>query len=312
MLAHCTRDAAQIGPCGRHARRLWHAAFVSEETRPSIPQVSLPDGTLVPALGLGTWRMGERAARAACEMSALKLGVELGMSLIDTAEMYGEGGAEEVVGRAIEGCRDRIFLVSKVYPHNASRSKAIAACERSLQRLRTDHLDLYLLHWRGNVRLDETVAAFETLKRDGKILRWGVSNFDTSDMDDLVALEGGTSCAVNQVLYHLGERGIEHSLLPSLRRHSIPVMAYSPLGQRALLSSRQLVEIANRLAVAPATLALAWLIRQKDVIAIPQSTDPEHIQQNLAAATLELDKVTLAALDAAFPPPARSTPLAMI
>lgn len=283
-----------------------------ERAHRPIPEVSLPDGTRVPALGLGTWRMGERSQRATREVEALKLGLDLGMRLIDTAEMYGEGGAEEVVARAIEGRRDDVFLVSKVYPHNAGRKQAIAACERSLKRLRTGHLDLYLLHWRGNVRLAETVAAFERLRSDGKIVRWGVSNFDSSDMEQLVAIDGGTACATNQVLYHVGQRGIEYSLLPWLRARGIPVMAYSPLGQGALLTNRKLKKIAAGLDMAPATLVLAWLLRQRDMIVIPQSTDSAHIALNRAAADVELDKLTLASIDAAFPPPSDSTPLAMI
>ena len=190
-----------------------------------MPSVTFPDGTAVPALGLGTWTMGERESRAANEAAALSLGFDLGMTLVDTAEMYAEGGAERVVARAIAGQRDRLFVVSKVYPHNAGRKSAISACERSLKRLGTDRLDLYLLHWRGRIPLAETVAAFERLRADGKIVRWGVSNFDTADMRELFALAEGRRCATNQVLYHLGERGIEWELLPWLREHRIPLMA---------------------------------------------------------------------------------------
>ena len=278
----------------------------------TIPLVTLPDGTRVPALGLGTWRMGERARHAAEEIAALEMGLDLGMRLIDTAEMYGDGGAEEVVGQAIAGRRDDMFLVSKVYPHNAGRRQAIAACERSLQRLRTDRLDLYLLHWRGSVPLEDTVAAFETLRRDGKILRWGVSNFDVADMEELVGVRGGDACATNQVLYHLGERGIEFSLLPWLRARRIPVMAYSPLGQGSLASNRKLRAIAKELDLSPAALALAWLVQQGDTIVIPKAASRAHVAVNRAALDVELNKVTLAAIDAAFPPPRRSTPLAII
>lgn len=285
---------------------------MAEEVHRSVPEVSLPDGTRVPALGLGTWHMGERKQQAAREAQALTFGLDLGMRLVDTAEMYGDGGAEEVVARAIAGRRDEVFVVSKVYPHNAGRRQAVAACERSLRRLGTGHLDLYLLHWRGSVPLAETVAAFDELKRDGKIRHWGVSNFDTPDMEELFAIAGGDTCATNQVLYHLEQRGIEWSLLPWLRARGIPVMAYSPLGQGSLLRHRKLRAIAKGLGVTPATLALAWLVRQGDMIAIPQSTDDTHLEANRAAANLELNKVTLAALDAAFPPPHKPTSLAMI
>src|SRR5512147_764843 len=211
-----------------------------------LPRVCFADGTAVPALGQGTWKMGEQSRRAGAEAAALALGLDLGMTLIDTAEMYGEGGAEEVVAKAIAGRRAEVFLVSKVYPHNAGRKSTLAACARSLARLGTDHLDLYLLHWRGRIPLAETVDAFERLRRDGKIARWGVSNFDTADMRELWALPDGAHCAANQVLYHLGERGIEWELLSWLREHRVPVMAYSPLGQAALLSKRKLATIAAK------------------------------------------------------------------
>ena len=281
-------------------------------TERPTPRVALPDGTRVPALGLGTWRMGERRANAAREASAITLAIDLGMSLLDTAEMYGDGGAETVIGSALPGRRDEVFLVSKVYPHNAGRKNAIAACERSLRRLRTDHLDLYLLHWRGSVPLAETLDAFEELQRDGKIARWGVSNFDVDDLEELFALPGGAACATNQVLYHLGTRGIEWSLLPWLRARGVPVMAYSPLGQGELLGNRQLAKIAKSVAASPAQVALAWLLRQGDMIVIPQSSNATHVRANRAATDVELDNMTLAALDAAFPPPTGATPLAMI
>lgn len=276
-----------------------------------MPEVALPDGTRAPALGLGTWHMGEAAQRAGQEVAALRLGLDLGMRLIDTAEMYGDGGAEKVVARAIAGQRDKVFLVSKVYPHNAGRRQAIAACERSLGRLGTDHLDLYLLHWRGNVPLVETVAAFERLRQDGKIRRWGVSNFDTGDMEELSAIEG-EHCATNQVLYHLGERGIEWSLLPWLRARGIPMMAYSPLGAGALLRNHKLALLARELGTTSAAVALAWLIRQGDIMAIPQSSDAAHLRANRAASDVALDNATLTALDSIFPPPRAPTPLAMI
>jgi diketogulonate reductase-like aldo/keto reductase len=277
-----------------------------------MPSVTFPDGTTVPALGLGTWTMGERETRAADEAAALALGFDLGMTLVDTAEMYAEGGAERIVARAIAGRRDRLFVVSKVYPHNAGRKSAISACERSLERLKTDRLDLYLLHWRGQIPLAETVAAFEQLRADGKIVRWGVSNFDTADMCDLFALAEGRHCAANQVLYHLGERGVEWDLLPWLREHRIPLMAYSPLGQGALLRNPRLASIARQSGATPAQIALGWLLRSPDVIAIPESADIEHIRANRAAAMLRLDPPTLDAIDTAFPPPAGPTPLSVI
>ena len=274
-----------------------------------IPTVTLPDGASVPQLGQGTWTMGEHKARASVEASALTVGFELGMTLVDTAEMYGDGGAEEVVARAIAGRRERLFIVSKVYPHNAGRKSAIAACERSLKRLGTDRLDLYLLHWRGRIPLGETVEAFERLRADGKILRWGVSNFDTSDMRELMTLPDGHRCATNQVLYHLAERGIEWELLPWMRERKIPVMAYSPLGQGALLKKRCLAAIAKDLGATPAQVALKWVMRTPDVIAIPESANPDHVRANRGAPSIAL---TPATLDAAFPPPTRATPLAVI
>lgn len=283
----------------------------TQHTDRPMPEVSLPDGTRVPALGLGTWHMGENPRRATAEAKALQLGLDLGMRLIDTAEMYGDGGAEEVVARAIRGRRDDVFVVSKVYPHNAGRRNAIAACERSLKRLGIGHLDLYLLHWRGNVPLAETVAAFEKLRHEGKIRRWGVSNFDAADMQELMQIEGGAHCATDQVLYHLGQRGIEWSLLPWLRAHGIPVMAYSPLGQGALLNNRRLHALAREQATTPAALALAWLVRQRDMIVIPQSSDSAHLHANRAGADLELNNATVTALNAVFPPPDGPTSLAM-
>jgi diketogulonate reductase-like aldo/keto reductase len=281
-------------------------------TTPDLPTVALPDATRVPALGLGTWRMGERKACAAAEAAALSLGFELGMTLVDTAEMYAEGGAEEVVARAMAGRRDRLFVVSKVYPHNAGRKSAISACERSLRRLGTDRLDLYLLHWRGRIPLAETVDAFERLRADGKILRWGVSNFDADDMRELFALAEGRRCATNQVLYHLAERGIEWELLPWLRQHGIPVMAYSPLGQGDLLRKPGLAAIARRLDCTPAQIALRWLLRSPDIVAIPASSDLAHVRANRAAVSVALDRATLDAIDAAFPPPAGPMPLAVL
>jgi diketogulonate reductase-like aldo/keto reductase len=275
-------------------------------------RVPLPDSGSAPALGLGTWRMGERKTNAVREAAALALGLDLGMSLIDTAEMYGDGGAEEIVGEVIAGRRDEVFVVSKVYPHNAGRKSAIAACDRSLRRLRTDRLDLYLLHWPGRIPLAETVDAFERLRADGKIARWGVSNFDADALREVYALPEGRHCATNQVLYHLGERGIEWDLLPWMRKHGLPVMAYCPLGEGALLQNRPLAVIAGELGATPAELALAWLLRTSDVMAIPASADLAHVRTNRAAANFVLEGATLSALDAAFPPPASATRLAMV
>ncbi len=273
--------------------------------------VTLKSGEKVPVLGLGTWRMGERASERAAEVSAVMLGLELGIRLIDTAEMYGEGKAEEIVAEAIGGLRDEIYLVSKVYPHNASRKGAIAACERSLKRLETDRLDLYLLHWRGSHPLAETAEAFEALKRDGKIRNWGVSNLDAGDLDELAGVPQGSNCASNQVLYHLGSRGIEWQLLPKCQKAKIMVMAYSPLGQGPLLRKTALAKIAAKHACDPAAVALAWVLRQPGVVTIPKATNPEHVRANVKATDIKLDAEDLAALDAAFPPPRRAAPLDM-
>lgn len=266
--------------------------------------VRLPDGTEVPALGQGTWHMGERSSAAKTEVAALQLGIELGMTLIDTAEMYGNGGAEEVVAEASAGQRDRLFIVSKVYPHNASRDGVPGACERSLKRLRTDRIDLYLLHWRGSHPLTETVEAFEKLLAAGKIRYWGVSNFDMRDMQGLARLPGGTNCATNQVLYHIGSRGIEFDLLPWCTEHKMPLMAYSPVGQGgSLLRSKALAAVAKRHDATPAQIAIAWTMWHGNVISIPKASDPAHVRQNAAAGAISLTEEDLAAIDAAHPPP---------
>ncbi len=275
--------------------------------------VRLPDGTAVPALGQGTWHMGERRGAAGDEAAALRLGLDLGMTLIDTAEMYGEGGAEEVVGKAIAGRRDEVFLVSKVYPQNASAEGVPAACARSLKRLRTDRIDLYLLHWRGRFPLAETVAAFEALRSAGKIRFWGVSNLDRADMDELAGVPGGVACATDQVLYHPGERGIEFDLLPWCRQRAMPVMAYSPIGQAGrMLRSRALTEVGRRHGTTPAQVAIAWGLRHPDVISIPKAASAEHVRENAAAGALTLTAEDLAAIDAEFPPPRRKQGLAIL
>jgi diketogulonate reductase-like aldo/keto reductase len=272
--------------------------------------VRLPDGTEIPALGQGTWHMGERSGAAKAEVAALKLGIELGMMLIDTAEMYGSGGAEEVVAEAAQDQRDKLFIVSKVYPHNASRAGVPVACERSLKRLRTDRIDLYLLHWRGSHPLAETVDAFEKLRVEGKIRYWGVSNFDTRDMQELVKLNHGGNCATNQVLYHLASRGIEYDLLPWCTERKVPLMAYSPVGQGGrLLQSKALAAVAKRHNATPAQIAIAWTMRHGNVISIPKASDQAHVRQNAAAGDITLTEQDLAAIDAEFPPPARKQSL---
>jgi diketogulonate reductase-like aldo/keto reductase len=275
-------------------------------------QVTLASGATVPQLGLGTWHMGENRGQRGAEADALRLGLDLGMTLIDTAEMYAEGGAEEVVAEAVKGRRDEVFIVSKVYPHNASKSGAIAACERSLKRLKVDRIDLYLLHWRGSHPLAETVSAFERLKADGKIGEWGVSNLDTEDMAELAGVAKGRNCVANQVLYHLGSRGIEWDLLDACAERKVAVMAYSPLGQGRILRDRALAKVAERHGVSPAAIALAWTMRHPHVIAIPKASRPEHVRENLVAADLVLAPADIADLDAAFPPPKRATPLGML
>jgi diketogulonate reductase-like aldo/keto reductase len=266
----------------------------------------------VPALGMGTWQMGERPALRKEEIRSLQRGLDLGMRLIDSAEMYGEGEAESLVGEAIAGRRGDAFLVSKVYPHNATRKGTIAACERSLRRLGTDCIDLYLLHWRGNVPLAETVDAFLRLQRDGKIRCWGVSNLDMDDMQELLALPDGDRVATNQLLYNLTRRGIEWDLLPWCGARNIPLMAYSPIEQARLLDEPGLAKLAHELGCTPAQLALAWLLTRKNVIAIPKSSRTSHVEENHGAAELSLADEILTRLDTLFPPPRRATPLAML
>lgn len=256
--------------------------------------------------------MGERSRQRPAEVAALRQGLELGLTLIDTAEMYGEGGAEEVIAEAIAGQRDALFLVSKVYPHNASRQGVIAACERSLRRLKTDYLNLYLLHWRGSVPLADTLAAFQELQQVGKIRDYGVSNFDVADMEEAVVLPGGAAIATNQVLYNLMRRGIEWDLLPWCRQHQMPIMAYSPVEQGRLLRQQALQTLAHERGVTSAQLAISWLLHQENVIVIPKASTLHHVEQNRAALDLQLSGADLAALDAAFPPPRRPVPLEML
>jgi diketogulonate reductase-like aldo/keto reductase len=277
-----------------------------------VRTTTLPSGEAVPVLGLGTWKMGEDPRRHAEEVAALKLGIDLGMTLVDTAEMYASGGAERVVADAVEGRRDEVFVVSKVLPSNASRRGVEKACEQSLKRLRIEAIDLYLLHWRGSVPLAETVEAFEALKKAGRIRHWGVSNFDVGDMEELAALDAGGAVQADQVLYNLTRRGIDLDLIPWSRGRGIPVMAYSPVEQGRLAGNARLAEIARRLGATPAQVALAWTMRQPGVIAIPKASRPEHVRDNRAAADIALSSETLAELDRLFPPPRGKRPLEMI
>ena len=274
----------------------------------------LPNGECVPVLGQGTWRMGENTRVHNDEVAALRLGIELGMTLIDTAEMYGEGGAEEVVADAIEDQRDRVFVVTKVYPHNASRTELPKACERSLKRLRIDTIDLYLLHWRErSTRLEETVEAFEKLRGAGKIKRWGVSNFDVHDMEDLWSIENGTNCAADQVLYNLENREIESGLLQWNRNNKISIMAYSPVGHgRGLLENATLKKIAKGHDGTTSQIALAWVLRQPGVIAIPKASSEKHVRDNARSMDIKLTKENLADLDRDFPPPKSKKSLPML
>ncbi len=274
--------------------------------------VTLPSGERVPALGIGTWRMGESRAARAEEIATLRLAIDLGATLIDTAEMYGDGATEALVGEAIAGRRDEVFLVSKVYPHNASREGTAAACERSLVRLRTDRIDLYLLHWRGDVPLGETLAAFLTLQRQGKIRHFGVSNFDLADMRELWELPGARTAATDQVLYNLTRRNAESALMPWLRERHIPVMAYSPLEQGRLAHSRELIAFARRGGMSPAQAALAWVLARDDVIAIPKSGSRERLKENLGALDRALSPAQLRELDRLFPKPGKARPLEML
>ncbi len=276
-----------------------------------MKKIHLPSGREIPILGQGTWRMGEDSSQKAAEIAALRLGLDMGMTLIDTAEMYGEGGAEKVVGEAIANRRESVFIVSKVYPHNASRKGAVEACDRSLKRLKTDCIDLYLLHWRSSIPLCETLEAFESLKQAGKIRDYGVSNFDADDMKKAINLPTGKQIATNQVLYNLARRGIEWDLLPWCRENNIPIMAYSPIEQKAILKNSQLKSVASRHNATPAQIALAWLLQQQGIIAIPKASNPTHVKENSAALNIQLTQEDLTELDKAFPPPNRKMSLAI-
>ena len=289
-----------------------------------MKQIELPDGERVPALGQGTWRMGENKSARADEVAALRLGIDLGMTLIDTAEMYGDGEAEKVVADAIDGQRDRVFVVTKVYPHNASRTELPKACERSLKRLRIEVIDLYLLHWRGDIPLEETVETFEKLRDAGKIRRWGVSNFDLDDMKDLNDEKKRSVCSANQVLYNLEHRAIEFDLLPWSQKKKIPIMAYSPVGHgRGLLKNETLKKIAKRHDATcragasregwtSAQIALAWVLREVGVIAIPKASNEKHVRENARSAEIKLTKEDLTEIDREFPAPKSKRPLPML
>jgi len=285
-----------------------------QKTDTTLPTVALPGGEQIPILGAGTWGMAEHPGRRAREIAALRRAVDVGMTLIDTAEMYAGGAAEQLIADALGDRRREIFLVSKVLPQHATRRGTVSACEASLRRLKTDHLDMYLLHWRGAVPLDETVTAFEALQRQGKVRHWGVSNFDVDDMEELVQLTGkaDSSVASNQVLYNLMRRGIEYDLLPWCRARKIPIIAYSPLDHGRLVNDKTLQAVAERLDATAAQVALAWVLRQEGVAAIAKAGDFEHVRENLGALEIGLTTEDLDELDEAFPPPTHKTPLEMI
>lgn len=279
--------------------------------------VELKDGREMRALGQGTWRMGEDDAKREAEIKALRTGLDCGLHVIDTAEMYGDGDSEKLVGEAIQGRRDEVFLVSKVYPYNAYGDKLVKACEASLERLGTDYLDLYLLHWRGDTSLEETVEGMERLKAEGKIRAWGVSNFDVDDMKELLSLPNGKNCAVNQVLYHLGSRGIEYDLLPYMKEQGVPVMAYAPLAEGSdvkekIFGNEAINNLADMYSATVAQILLAWTVRSGHVIAIPKAGQEEHVEENTAAMLLDLSEEDLELIDEAFPPPTAKVPLDVV
>lgn len=278
----------------------------------AVRTIPLPSGEPIPVLGQGTWGWAECPERRRDEIDALRSGIELGMTLVDTAEMYGSGAAEELLGEALGGRRDEVFIVDKVLPGNASKRGTIEACERSLRRLRTDRIDLYLLHWRGGTPLADTLEAFQELRQAGRIRHWGVSNFDPDDMSDLAGTAGGGVVATNQVLYNLTRRGIEYDLMPLCRANGVPIMAYSPIEQGRMLGHPTLREVADRHGVSPAQVGLAWLLRNENLCAIPRASTPAHIRDNYAALDLRLSEQDLAALDGAFPAPTRPQPLEIL
>ncbi|MDR3430983.1 MAG: aldo/keto reductase [Rouxiella aceris] len=283
----------------------------------AVKTVQFPNGIQVPAIGQGTWFMGERDSAFRSEVNALQQGIDLGMTLIDTAEMYADGGAERVVAQAIAGRRESVYLVSKVYPHHAGGAKAVQACEQSLQRLKTDYIDLYLLHWRGTIPLQDTVVAMQNLQQTGKIRHWGVSNLDVADLQELWQIEGGRACMTDQVLYHAASRGIEYDLLPWCRQQQIPLMAYCPLAQAGglqhdVLSHPVMQQLARARNVSSAQIALAWVTRFDNIIAIPKAVRPEHVQDNAAALALQLDAQEIALIEQVFPAPTGKTMLDMV
>lgn len=298
--------ATELPTCGKLA------SFVIPHNEEPMRMTTLPSGVAVPVLGQGTWNMGEDSRRRTSELAALQTGMDLGMTLIDTAEMYGDGAAERLVGEAIHGRRDQLFIVSKVLPHHAGHRGTVAACEASLNRLGTDRIDLYLLHWRGGIPLQATLAGFEELVQSGKICAWGVSNFDTDDMEELVTVKCQTPVAANQVLYNLTRRGVEFDLLPYCAAQGVPLIAYSPVEQGQLLRHPVIQEVASRHGASAAAVALAWLLRNEGVIAIPKASTADHVRQNHAGLNLMLTANDVADLNRAFPPPASQQPLQMI
>jgi diketogulonate reductase-like aldo/keto reductase len=281
-------------------------------TATTIRAVSLPNGTTVPALGMGTWYMGEDPDGHDLEVSALRTGIEVGLTLIDTAEMYGDGAAEALIGQAIAGRRDDVFLVSKVLPGHATRQGTVAACQGSLRRLGTDHLDMYLLHWRGSVPLRETVEGFEELVQAGLIGCWGVSNFDAPDMEELAAVPGGGRVQTDQILYNLARRGPEYDLIPWCRERDMPVMAYSPVDHGRLIEHAAVRDMATSKGVTPAQLSIAWVLRLPDVFAVAKASNRAHVMENRAALEITFSEAELAQLDMIFPPPLHKVPLEVL
>src|SRR5450830_98331 len=287
-------------------------AMQDQTTGAIMRKTKFPSGEEVPVLGQGTWGLGERPENRQNEIDALRFGIDIGMTLIDTAEMYGDGAAEELIGKAIEGRREQTFIVDKVLPHNATRKGTVGACEKSLRRLKTDRIDLYLLHWHGAVPLAETLAGFDDLLRAGKIRYWGVSNFDVPEMKQVARLSDGAAVASNQVLYNLTRRGIEYDLMPWCEQHEIPIMAYSPLEQGRLMGDPEIRRIADEHSATPAQIALAWVLRKENLIAVPKASTPGHVKQNRVALDIHLTPDQLTALDRVFPPPDHKMPLEMI